>query len=184
MKTKELIERLQDADSTGELEVCVENKDIYFVERKEAYWDGRLQRIICDPELRGKCYSVVDGKIVSSGHKVELILMGIEDIIENDPDAPIDLSDAGSEEEKARWEKRIAEWRNEMRLIHAELDPEFRLKEIQEGRDFFNSLEAYCMQDPGKLNPYREYIKGDSYRNWMQGWLDAAANYWESMGSD
>lgn len=57
-------------------------------------------------------------------------------------------------------------------------------KEFKEGRDCFNNLEAYYMQDPGKLNPYRDNIKDERYRNWMQGWLDAAANYWQEMGSD
>jgi hypothetical protein len=59
-----------------------------------------------------------------------------------------------------------------------------RDKVMKEGRDAFNNLEAYCFQDPGKLNPYNDNKKSDDYRHWVEGWLDAAASYWESMGSD
>ncbi len=54
-----------------------------------------------------------------------------------------------------------------------------REEKMQEGRDCFNNLEAYCMQDPGSLNLYK---KRDS--DYYRYWLDAAANYWESLGSD
>ena len=70
MKTKELIAELQKIDPTGENEVCVENKDIHFVEAMEAYCDGRLQRLIRDPDEN--YYNVIGGKVIAQGSKIKI----------------------------------------------------------------------------------------------------------------
>jgi len=77
MKTKKLIAELQNIDPTGENEVCVENKDIHFVEAIEAYWDGRLQLLIRDPDEY--YYNVIGGKVTQKGSKIKIHTMGIED---------------------------------------------------------------------------------------------------------
>lgn len=125
MTTKELIEALQEEDPEGDMEVCVDNKDIYFVEYKQAYWDGKLQRLVHDPDLKGKGYSIVGGKVTSRGMKLELHVMGIEDIIMDNPDVPIDLSEL-EERNRQEWEKRIAEWRQEIKDVVEEIDKKYK----------------------------------------------------------
>jgi hypothetical protein len=112
---------LQKEDPSGETEVCIDNLDIYFAERLEAYWDGRLQLLVHDEAKRGKCYSIVGAKVTSKGSKIRLHYMGVEDVIDNDPDAPVDLSEIGNEETKKEWEKRIAHWREETKRINEEI---------------------------------------------------------------
>ncbi len=110
MKTKELIRQLQEADPEGEKEVCVGNVDIYFVEKKAAYWDGNLQVLQHDPELIGKCWSIVGAKVLEKGYKLNLSCVDIESLVYEDPGVEVDLSDL-SEGPRERWEKRVAEWR-------------------------------------------------------------------------
>ncbi len=59
-----------------------------------------------------------------------------------------------------------------------------REETVQEGKDAFNSLTGFCFQDPCDLNPYNSNKKSDDYIYWMYGWLDAGADFWESMASD
>ncbi len=81
MKTKELIKRLQEEDPSGEIEVCVGNVDIHFVERMPAYYDGSLQVLIRD--YNTKYYNIIGGKYVREGQKVKIHIMSITDAISN-----------------------------------------------------------------------------------------------------
>ena len=78
MKTKELIRQLQDADPSGEIEVCVGNVDIHFVERLEAYYDGTLQVLTRDETRKG--YKIVGGKYKRTGSKINLHTLSISDV--------------------------------------------------------------------------------------------------------
>ena len=84
MKTKELIRRLQEADPTGEAECCVGNHDIFFVESKAAYWDGRLEVLVRD-QSKEPWYNVVGAKITTHGTKINIRTLSIDDAIFNDP---------------------------------------------------------------------------------------------------
>jgi hypothetical protein len=120
VKSKELIRLLMEQDPSGETEVSVGNHDIYFIERQPAYWDGSLQRIIID-ESKKPYYSVVGAKVVSSGFKLTLHTMGVEDVLENEPDAPVDLSDleAHMPDSYEDWKRRVENYRNEIKQINA-----------------------------------------------------------------
>lgn len=82
MKTKELIRLLQEADPSGEEEVCVGNVDIHFVEKLPAYYDGALQVLERD-ESKSPYYNIVGGKYVRSGHKVKIHTLSISDALYN-----------------------------------------------------------------------------------------------------
>ena len=112
MKTKELIAQLLEADPTGEGEVCVWNHDIHYVERKPAYWDGRLERLDRDPTKQ--CYNIIKGRIVSKGDKIQIRPITLEDAIGNDPDLPVEIN-AGNADSDARYAAQIEAWRQEMR---------------------------------------------------------------------
>lgn len=57
-------------------------------------------------------------------------------------------------------------------------------EKFQEGRDAFNNLAGFCHQDPCDLNPYSNDKKSNHYIYWMKGWLDAGADFWESIRSN
>lgn len=81
MKTKKLIELLQQEDPSGEEEVCVGNVDIFFVANEPAYWDGSLQVLIRDES--NPYYNVEACKFVREGRKISINVLSIEDAIWN-----------------------------------------------------------------------------------------------------
>jgi hypothetical protein len=86
MKTKDVIKLLQQADPTGEVEVCVGNVDIHCIYQEEAYYDGALQVLIRDDNKQG--YNITGGKYVRKGNKVQIIPLSITDIVWNEDDGP------------------------------------------------------------------------------------------------
>lgn len=122
MKAKELIRRLQQFDP--EVEVCVDNKDIYFLEPKPAYWDGKLQLLLHDPSKRG--WSIVGAKVVEKGEKLNIVALSIEDVIWDVPDLPVDLSELTSQEE---WAGRVAQYRADVNACLQEIEQEKKKNE-------------------------------------------------------
>jgi hypothetical protein len=115
MKTKDLIKQLQECDPEGETEVCVHNVPIYYVDNLPAYYDGKLQVLINDPE-KEPYYSVVGAKFVSTGRKVVINTLGIDDAIHSDPDLPVEI-DNDIPTYDFSYAKRVEEWRKEARDI-------------------------------------------------------------------
>ena len=119
MKAKELIQRLQQFDP--DVEVCVDNKDIYFLEPKPAYWDGKLQLLLHDPAKRDKAWSIIGAKVVEKGNKLNIVAMSIEDAIWDVPDLPVDLSELCSKDE---WEQRVTKYRADVNACLQEIEQE------------------------------------------------------------
>jgi len=69
MKTKDLIEKLQKLDPTGEIHVCIDNHDIFSVSLNPAYWDGTLQVLLRDPS-KEPYYDVKGLRFVVHGNKI------------------------------------------------------------------------------------------------------------------
>jgi len=91
MQTRELIKRLQEADPSGQEEVCVDNHDIWFVSSVNAFYDGALESLIRD----GK--KIVGARRTRNGCKVLIRCLSIEEAIQNDPMLVIDYSELGQE---------------------------------------------------------------------------------------
>ena len=85
MKTKDLIAALQENDPSGEIECCVGNADIHFVDVEPAYYDGRLQILERD-HSKDPYYNIVGAKRTSKGSKVVLHVYSIEDYISDNPE--------------------------------------------------------------------------------------------------
>ena len=111
MKTLELIRLLQEADPTGEAECCVDNEDIHFLEVLPGYWDGRLQVFTRDPALTGKCFDIVGAKITAAGTKIKIRHLSIEDLLQDNPEMPVDTSSTGSEVSNAEYAAQVERWR-------------------------------------------------------------------------
>jgi hypothetical protein len=89
MKTKELIRQLQEADPSGELECCVGNADIHFVDVEPAYWDGCLQVLKRDES--NPYYNIIGGKYTCRGDKVNVRPLSIGDAIFENQDLPVEF---------------------------------------------------------------------------------------------
>lgn len=118
MKTRELIAALQKEDPSGDLDVVAGGTPIYFASREPAYYDGPLEMLIHD-DSRRPYYSIVGYKVTSRGEKVKLHLMDVSDVLLDEPDAAVDLSEL-SEFNRERWEKRVAVVRASMLNIKEE----------------------------------------------------------------
>ena len=112
MTTQKLIEELKKADPGGTAEVVVNNAPIYFVENLPAYWDGHMQ--VLKQDLSNQFYNIRGVKITGKGQKVRLNIMNIEDIISEDPEAEIDLSELDGFQLKS-WEAIIDRYREDSR---------------------------------------------------------------------
>lgn len=116
MKTSQLILALQEADPTGELDVVVGNKPIYFVSNEPAYWDGPLQKLIQDNTH--KYYNVVGARLTRKGFKVQIKTFSITEALWDNPDLPIHYEETEAAQEY--YEKH----RREARLCYEELEQE------------------------------------------------------------
>ncbi len=115
MKTRELIRQLQAADPGGELECCVDNHDILFVERQFAFYDGALEILVRDPGLQGQ-YDVVGGIIQRAGEKIRLHILSLEDALSEAQNGPFSVNIEGADDEtRARLEQQIDIWRKSAR---------------------------------------------------------------------
>lgn len=108
MKTKELIRLLQKMDSSGELDVVVDNAPVILVESIPAYYDGTLQRFEGDyPNIKGASF-------VRSGFKIRLKSYSIEDALYDTPGIKVDC--AGDK----RLENLVKEWREDALRVEEE----------------------------------------------------------------
>jgi len=125
MKTKELIRLLQEADPSGEEDVCIDNEDIHFVELNEAYWDGCLQVLTRDEST--EYYNVIGAKYTSKGFKINLRTLSIEEAMLNDPELPVVVEDTFVNKQM---QNTVDRWRDEARKIIKEVDS---LKKDEQG---------------------------------------------------
>lgn len=122
MKTKELIRRLQEEDPSGEIEVCVGNVDIHFVERMPAYYDGSLQ--VLKRDENNKYYNIVGGKYVRNGEKVSIHILSITDAISNacsvDRKFDVDYSQLSEQSAKSTQKAHadLIEWHRKLDIEH------------------------------------------------------------------
>lgn len=92
MKTRILIALLQEKDPTGDLECAVGNHDILFVDRQPAYYDGPLQ--VLERDQANPYYNVTGARVVRSGAKLSIVSHSITDALAENPELPVDCSDA------------------------------------------------------------------------------------------
>ena len=126
MKSKELIQLLQEEDPTGEVEVCVNNVDIHCLSREPAYWDGSLQVLTRD-ESKKPYYNITGAKYVRHGSKIVLHPMSVRDVLWDNPDtAVINYSEVNpayveqykEQDDKTRQASRDCEKRCEMYMFY------------------------------------------------------------------
>lgn len=126
MKTKEVIRLLQECDPSGEEEVLVGNRDIFDIHMEPSYYDGCAQIMIRDPDC--EYYNIIGAKWTAKGHKIVISGIGIEDVIWNNPDVPVEV-DGGSYE---RLSQKVEEWRQEARKFIAEADVRAKIRAEKE----------------------------------------------------
>lgn len=104
MKTRDLIEALQQIDPDGCTECCVGNADIFDVSRQPAYYDGRLETLWRDMNRSG--YNVSSATMTAFGTKIVIKPLSIETAIMNDPDLEVDTQgDTHASDSVERWRR-------------------------------------------------------------------------------
>lgn len=83
MNTREFIEMLQKADPNGEAEVVVcgedlHNEPVWFVERKEGYWDGSYGKLITNDS---KGFNLAAYERTKAGNKLCIRYVSAEDLV-------------------------------------------------------------------------------------------------------
>ena len=126
MKTSVLIQKLMEADPTGELECCIDkNTDIYYVEVLPSYYDGRLEILVRDSTL-SPYYDVIGGILTGEGFKVSIRSYSFEDAIwDHNGEFKIQYIES-SAHDKERYEqvkKEVEETLREYKEITSEGDP-------------------------------------------------------------
>lgn len=112
MKTKKLIQLLQEADPTGELECCVgTTTDIRYVDVLPAYYDGRLQVLKVNEKNQ-----VIGAKYVREGSKVCIHTLSISDAVIDCElsEEDIDYSQLSKEEVTKKAHKELRDWYMQM----------------------------------------------------------------------
>ncbi len=203
MKTKDLIKLLQEADPSGENEVCVGNADIHFVDTEVAYWDGCLQVLERDP-ARAPYYDICGARYVGEGLKVVIHPLSISSAIFNDEDLPVEFVGM-SEQQLERYKKMVEDRRAETRKIHDDVEGEsfvehmrerfldqdgedFRRKEVEEAaKKFYAENLSYLDEMPEdiKHEKKQQIISGKEYtvtpswrdRRWKQWRREIAAAF-------
>lgn len=117
MKTKDVIEMLQEADPSGELECVVGNHDIFCAHVEPAYWDGSMQLLVREKD--NPYYNVTGAIYTSQGDKVQINTMGIDDALCNDPDLPVEVTDTFVNK---RMQDQVNAWRKENQEIKESVD--------------------------------------------------------------
>lgn len=89
MKSKDIIAKLQELDPSGEIEVFVDNMDIFYLNRDLSYWDGRPTLLLRD-ESKKPYYDIVGFNrtgMIPQGLKINIKVLSPFDILLNDPEA-------------------------------------------------------------------------------------------------
>lgn len=122
MKTKELIKLLQEIDPEGETECCIGNRDIHFLDKMPAYWDGILE-ILQRDHSRDPYYNICGAKYTSQGSKINIRSLSITDAIGNDVNIKIDYSEMGNKDKALAYEKAD----NKTRVLQSDMETECEL---------------------------------------------------------
>ena len=117
MKTKELIKRLQEADPSGETDVCVGNEDILFVAREPGYYDGCFQVLDRDP-AKEPYYNVVGVEIKAESDKIVIHPHGLSWVLIDHPEMPVKFD---SEYAEKHWSDDVEKMREEYRKLNEDI---------------------------------------------------------------
>jgi hypothetical protein len=117
MKTKKLIELLQQADPSGEMEVTVGKSDIHFIHQLPAYWDG-CYSVLTRDETNEECYNITGAEYKSKGAHICIEKLSVKDMIMNDTDALVTYE---SEYAESCYKDNVEYWRTEFKKIEDEV---------------------------------------------------------------
>lgn len=124
------------ADPNGEAEVCVGNVDIIDIDGPmTSYWDGRFVKVGTDENKINEYnhHGVSSVTVKLKGDKIKLLLMDIEDVFINNPEANFTLEgeEQFSKDIRESWYDKVKEWRKEGRKTQQEFE-ETMLEAMQE----------------------------------------------------
>jgi hypothetical protein len=136
MKTKDLIKLLQEADTSGEFEVLIENSDIESLDVLPAYYDGRITVI----KERDKNFRPIKSEVTGSGVKLNLYRHSwtekfLDSIIDIQQEYPVDSGVGASGEKEYNWmTAEVIAKKIKLTIVAESIDPKVK--------EFTNSLRT------------------------------------------
>jgi hypothetical protein len=161
MKTKELIRQLRKADPSGEIECCVNNADIHFVNTEPAYYDGCLQ--VLKRDVNNKYYNIIGAKYTSKGEKVVIRPLSISDAVWEQEDFPVEFEGLSPEKE-AGYKERLNKRKLETIEINNDIERECFVKYLK--KRFVNESGDFEKDEIKKL-AIEFYNKNLDYKDIM-----------------
>jgi hypothetical protein len=178
MKTKELIQMLQEADPSGEEQCCINNADIWDITVEPAYYDGSLNVIEFDEDRRP-----LRGRRVRSGKKVNLTPICIGDCLEY-PNFTIVYADDADRQRNETWD---VEARRQNDQIEIDIDREYfvnwvfmkiqTIRKVPVGwidRIKKAASDFYDANGFGPDNPFTVVREGRSYHDCREEYFESA----------
>ena len=154
MKSSKLIQLIQEADPSGEIECCIGNADIHYVDILPAYYDGCLQ--VLDVDDSGGCCKINGAKRLQHGYKLVIKHLSIGAAIECDPDIVIDYSNLSSTA-SARYKDADDATRKSVVKLKEDIERDHFVKYIK------GFLNDYDSDDDPKIKAF--YDKHFSYKD-------------------
>ncbi|MFW6172629.1 MAG: hypothetical protein ACOC5T_02690 [Elusimicrobiota bacterium] len=121
MKVRDVIKRLQDLDPTGEIEVCIGESDIFYISMEPAYYDGLLYVLKRDVK-KLPYYDVTGMKIISTGKKISLKTMDLNDVLVDNWQAEIEYDVHKVNSQLDYYKNIVSEYRKEGYMLSLDYD--------------------------------------------------------------
>jgi hypothetical protein len=150
VKSKDLIRRLQELDPSGEIEVCIGNEDIWFLQRLPAYYDGPLQVVTREENDRP-----LSMKYTNQGDKIDIRRYDPQYFYEYNEDFPVDFSDLHDS---------AIQYHQDM---HERYKREWKESEEDTNLFFFIEWVRKTTRQPGLTDRATQFHK-EHYKKWMQ----------------
>lgn len=184
MKSKRLIELLQEEDPSGETEVCLYsedgNVDILYLETKPGYWDGVYQ--VLERDWSDRYYNVTGAQYRSDGYKIMITPHSIQEALYRNPELPVTVIDDFVEK---KMQKQVDKWRDSIKKEKEQIDKELLqeytysvLNMIKDGWKVIQPSDApvgkynvmWFVRDPSKFKLDELYTKNsDNQKKLRQG---------------
>jgi hypothetical protein len=167
MKTKDLIKILQESDPSGELQVCIDNKDIHYIIGVPAYYDGCAEVLIHDDKD-----NLIGAKYISDGTKIQIKPLSIQDAIFNEEELTVEYE---TQYARNHYEKHVEKYREQAIDIKEKAECSLFLEYLKNKLGDFDVLIA----EKFYFNNLSYTDTLDGCLNYNESWRDRRFKQWE-----
>lgn len=189
MKTKDLIDKLKEADPSGDLECCIGNCDIIGIHTDPGYWDGCLQVLERDEKGRIK-----GGKYCSGQTKVVIRTYSIRDFVVDNNNFKVSYDGDYARKHYEPMIKEAREWSDKLHddvekgmfvkyMVRRTNDQYCDLDEeeiVEAAKEFYDANLNYRDEMPKDvLHTKKKKKHGDTVYDVIPSWCDRREMQWD-----